>query len=70
MTLGAEMSEYLACVSSATHRKVDVDAVGLDCKGLDALVEHYGYVVCFGCHFWDLLQSKNNTALRYENFAN
>lgn len=54
VTVGAKVFEYLAGVSSATHRKVDVDAVGLDCEVLDTLLEHDWYVVCFGCHFVSL----------------
>ena len=54
VSVRAKVFEYLAGMSSATHREVDVDAVGLDCEVLDALFEHYGYVVCFGCHFVSL----------------
>lgn len=54
MSVGAKVFEYLAGVSSSTHRKVDVGAIGLDCEVLDTLLEHDWYVVCFGCHFVSL----------------
>lgn len=54
VSVGAEVLEYLAGVSTASHCEVDVYAIGLDCEVLDALFEHYGYVVCFSCHFESL----------------
>ena len=52
MALVAEVGKYLAGVTAAAHSEVYVYAVRVDGECLDALLKHYGYMVCFVAHFW------------------